>query len=351
MKFKICIVADVPNWAFDNIANKLKKDLKYKYDIRIVYFDRRKEADYFYEFLEQNRDCDLLHFLNRRMLLLMGSDIFKLKVENSGKNLKEYIEKMKNKISTAVYDYIDLTPQGILEHAPIVNNYSKKYYTSTQELFDIYSSIKILKKPDAMVHDICDKESFLPINLDRFNYDKINNREIVIGWVGNSVHNDEKEVDLKGFNSILKPVIKELQIEGYKIRGFYADRRKQWRTTEEMPEYYSQIDICVCASIHEGTPRPVLESMYSGVPLISTCVGIVPEAFGEKQKEFIIGSRENGKNDEEVKRNLKEKIIYLYNNRQMFKVLSDENIKSIDEFDGGKTIAAFEDFFDKCLES
>ena len=30
MKKKICIVADVPNWAFDSIAQKVKKELSYK---------------------------------------------------------------------------------------------------------------------------------------------------------------------------------------------------------------------------------------------------------------------------------------------------------------------------------
>ena len=33
MKSKICIVADVPNWAFDRIAGQVKKELSYKYDI------------------------------------------------------------------------------------------------------------------------------------------------------------------------------------------------------------------------------------------------------------------------------------------------------------------------------
>ena len=351
MKSKICIVADVPNWAFDNIAQKLKKDLSKRYEFEIAYFDRRKEADYFYEFLEQHKNNDLIHFLNRRMLLLMGSENFKLKVEQNGKNIMEYISEIKNKISTAVYDYIDLDLKGIKEHTPIFNTYSKKYYTATKELFDIYKSINEFNDPDSMVHDICDKESFLPINLDRFNYENIKDRKLVIGWVGNSVHNDEKEVDLKGFHSILKPVLDELVSEGYNIRGFFADRQEKWRTTEEMPEYYSNIDVCICTSIHEGTPRPVLESMYSGVPIISTKVGIVPEALGKLQQEFIIGSRENGKNDEEVRNKLKEKIIYLYNNRELFKQLSEENIKSIDEFDGGKTINAFIDFFESCLEN
>ena len=46
-KQKICIVADVPNWAFDSIAQILKNRLSYKYDIKIEYFNRRTEKDLF----------------------------------------------------------------------------------------------------------------------------------------------------------------------------------------------------------------------------------------------------------------------------------------------------------------
>lgn len=350
MKYKICIVADVPNWAFDSIAQKVKKELKYKYDIRIDYFNRRTEFDYFYEFIEKNDDCDLIHFLNRRMLLLMKTETFKIKVESSGRNIKEYIAQKKNKFSTAVYDYIDLDFEGINKLKPIHNEYTKKYYTSTKKLFEIYSNISGLQKPDTMIHDICDNEIFVPINLERFEYNNIQKRPIIIGWVGNSIHNDEKEIDLKGFHTIIKPIIQELKKEGYNIEGYYADRNEIWRTTEEMPQYYSEIDICLCTSIHEGTLRPVLEAMYCGVPIISTNVGIVSEALGNQQKKFIIGDRDNGKNDENIRKLLRDKIIELYNNRDLFKELSQENLESIEKFDGGKTIKVFDKFFEECLK-
>lgn len=351
MRHKICIVADVRNWAFDSIAKKIKKELSYKYDIRIDYFNRRTEADYFYEFIERNDDCDLIHFLNRRMLLLMKTEIFKTKVEATGIKIEEYIDQKKNKFSTAVYDYIDLDSNGINKLKPVHNEYTKKYYTSTKNLFEIYSNIEELKKPDAIVHDICDESIFFPINIKRFENENIRDRAIIVGWVGNSTHNDEKDIDLKGFRTIIKEVMKQLEEEGYNINGYYADRNQKWRTTEEMPQYYSEIDICLCTSIHEGTPRPILEAMYCGIPIISTNVGIVNEALGNKQKSFIIGSRENGKNDERIKENLKNKIIELYNNRELFKELSEENLKSIEEFDGGKTIKDFDRFFESCLNN
>jgi len=349
MRAKICIVADVPNWAFDRIAQQVKKELSFKYDIKIDYFNRRSEADYFFELIERNKDNDLIHFLNRRMLLLMKTNEFKNKVEAIGKTVDEYISAMKNKFSTAVYDYMDLDEKGINEHKVIFNDFTKAYYTATKKLFEIYNNIDTFKKPVKMVHDICDGEIFLPINLDRFITENINNRPLVIGWVGNSTHSGEGEVDLKGLHTIIKPVIKELRDMGYDIIEHYADRNDRWRSTEEMPTYYSEIDICLCASLHEGTPRSALEAMYSGVPFISTDVGIVKEALGPKGQEYIIGDRDNGVNDIQIKENLKQKIIYLYNNRHVLKELSDENLKSIVDFDGGKTIKDFDDYFTICL--
>lgn len=46
---------------------------------------------------------------------------------------------------------------------------------------------------------------------------------------------------------------------------------------EQMPQWYRNIDIYVCASRLEGTPLPVLEAMSTGNIVISTAVGIVPE--------------------------------------------------------------------------
>lgn len=350
MKKKLCIVADVKGWAFDSISKKVKKDLSYKYDIDIKYFNRREEKDYFFEFVESLKKYDLVHFLNRRMLLLLDSSIFKEKVKNNGHNYEEYINYCKNKFSTSVYDYMDIDASGIKEHSKIFNNYTKKYYVATKKLLEIYNSISEYKKPYSMVHDICDGDIFKPNNIERFEIDNIKNRDIIIGWCGNSQHSGEKDVDLKGFRTILKPVVDELISNGYHIKGYYADRNETPKDSEEMPAYYNEIDIIVCASVHEGTPRPVLEAMYSGVTIISTNVGIVPEAFGKLQRKFIIGDRNNGLNDDEVRKNLKEAIIYLYNHRELFKQIYHENLISIEKFDGGKTIKTFEEFFDACLE-
>lgn len=349
-KPKICLLADVKGWAFDMIAQKIKKDLSYKYDIKIDYFDMYSNPDGLFECIEKNKDCDLIHVFWRKSLLLFESNAFEQKVQALGKNLNEYIEEVSKKISTCVYDYLYIdNEEDIKLYNKVFNTFSSNYYVSTKKLFEKYNSISQYKKPLNIIHDICDWEHYLPINLERFHPENVKNRDLVIGWVGNS-ERKVNGIDLKGLHTIIKPTIEELRNAGYNIIEHYADRNIKWRTMEEMPKYYSEIDICLCTSIHEGTPRPVLEAMSCGVPIITTDVGITREALGKKQQSYIIGDRNNGNNDDNIRKALKDIIINIYHNREILKELSDENLKSIVEYDGGKIIKEFDKFFDECLK-
>jgi glycosyltransferase involved in cell wall biosynthesis len=112
-----------------------------------------------------------------------------------------------------------------------------------------------------------------------------------------------------------------------------------------MCDYYEKIDVYICVSITEGTPKPLLEAMGCGVPVITTDVGVVKEYIGEKQKEFVLGERDIKKSDSYMKEKLKNKIIQLYDNRKLLLELSKENYEKSKCFNSKAYKKKYIDYF------
>lgn len=337
-KNKIAIIADIPNWSFDIIAQLLKKELSDKYDIDVFYCVTDFNKDLF-DILEATKEYDVIHFLARKLLLQFEDESFKERVALKGYNYDEYLKSMVRKITTCVYDHLAINDPEI-DYTKLYRLYSKAYLVCSKKLYDIYAAVSNCPLPWAEIPDTIDTDLFVPAKLERFDSENVANRPLVIGWVGNSKWNkkSEDDIDYKGLHTILKPAIDELKAEGYNIEPFYADVNDKYRNAVEMQEYYSNIDIYVCVSLIEGTPRPLLESMSCGVPVITTDVGLAYEVLGKKGQEFILKER----NKEE----LKEKIKELYNNRELLKVLSEENIKEGAKNSSKCTVEKYIELFD-----
>ena len=105
---------------------------------------------------------------------------------------------------------------------------------------------------------------------------------------------------------------------------------------------YNKASIFVCGTIQEGFGLTGLEAMACGVPIISTDVGIVTQAFGKKQKSFILKDR--------TKDAVKDKIKELINNHKLLMELSSENLIQIKKWDWDKIVLKFKKFFDMNLK-
>lgn len=318
MKKRIAIIADIPNWSFDIIAQLLKKELSDKYEIEIFYCVTDFEKNLF-KILEATKEFDVIHFLTRKLLMQFEDEEFKKCVEEKGYSYEKYVKENVKKITTCVYDHLAINDEKI-DYRKIYNLYCNEYLVCSKKLYEIYTNLEDCKKPFLEIRDTIDTNLFVPEKIERFNKENIQKRPLVIGWVGNSKWNKktENDVDYKGLKTILEVTVQELRQEGTEIKTLYADVNEKYRTPAEMQKYYSEIDIYVCSALIEGTPRPLLEAMSCGVPIITTDVGVACEVLGEKQKQFIIQERS-------VKK-LKEKIQYLNNHREKLKELSDENI-------------------------
>ena len=334
---KIALIVDADDWAFANIANSIKANIK-KYEFKIIplyYFDQNRVRGIIYA-----NDCDLIHFFWREDLLIYKEEKFQWYIRVLGiPSLEEFENNYINNkiISTCVYDHL-LLDEKVEKTKEIFNKYSN-YYVCSNILKDIYDKLDINNKPKCVITDGVDLECFYPINEERFK--NIKKRNLVIGWVGNSAWMNGIE-DFKGVHTILKPAIEELKKEGYNIEECFADSQIGMIPHDKMVEYYSKIDVLVCTSKCEGTPNPVLEAMACGVPVISTRVGIVPDALGNKQSKYILKER--------TKDCFKETLKEFINNLDSIDELRNENKKQIKDWSWKKICKKFEKYFDECFE-
>ncbi len=333
---KIALIVDVDNWAYANIAKNVKMNLNKYFDIDII--PTSYVEDCLPKVLIYTKNYDLVHIFWRGKLYDVDKYSNVELLNNYGKSFKEFKkEYMDNKIiTTAVYDHLFLDTEEDLSITKEIITRCDSYYVSSQRLFNIYSNLEISKQPTTVITDGVDINKFFPKNEDRFS--NIKNREIVIGWVGNSAWESGKE-DFKGVSTLLKPAVKELQKKGYKLKLYLADKQERFIPHNEMNNYYSNIDLYICTSKIEGTPNPVLESMACGIPVITTDVGIVPEVFGPLQKEYILKER--------TKDCLKENIIKFIDNIENIDGLRNENKVQIKNWTWVKISNQFKEFFDK----
>ncbi|MBU3143985.1 glycosyltransferase [Clostridium sp. CF012] len=319
-KPKIALITEVNDWAFANIANQLEKYLSNFFEFKIIAMVDIQDLNML---IELTKDCELIHFFWRTQVMIFDEIYMK-------NNLN---------ISTAVYDHLFLDSSSLSANKKIFK-VSPNYYVSSEKLYDIYSNLPFCNKPKVIAEDGVDLNLFKPINIERLK--NISKREIVIGWCGNSKWLSEIE-DFKGVETILKPAIEQLVHEGYPIKMYFADRNEKMIPHKEMANYYSNIDLYVCTSKIEGTPNPILEAMACGIPIISTDVGIVPEVFGDKQKQFILKERSI--------QCLKEAIKKIVSEFKIFIELSEENLMQIKQWDWSIRAVYFKEFFKYCLKN
>ncbi len=336
-KKRIALVADTDNWAFSNIARKIERYLSDDYHIDILYTHNFRNI---YQLASALKEYDLAHFFWRAYLNLIVNKehlgVNELLLTEAESDIDELL---KNCIlTTSVYDHLFLDDQSLSSFGKLFKTV-KSYSVSSTKLNNIYSQINGYPSPDSIITDGVDTDLFIPINLKRFD---ITDRPLQIGWVGNSKWAAENGVDYKGVHTILLPALEILKSRGVEVTTKFADRAKEFTPLEEMPSYYSSIDIYVCPSLIEGTPNPVLEAMACGVPIVSTDVGIVRESLVGTQEQFIVKER--------TPEHFADAIEKLHNDRQLLRQLSVENITNRSEWAWEKRVERFRAFFQNALK-
>ena len=259
-KPKLLIVPDVPDWAFHRIALKIKNLYMDKYDIDIEYIQVGVSAV-----------TDLIHNMYDMAVVLGYNSIKRIvkTAESRGYNIYD-------KVVFSGYDHLHYEapardPEVLFLENEVDWLRNLNYFTvSSQIMYDIYER-HFPDKEILIVRDGVNTEEFKPNGgTGRF----------VVGWCGHTRGNHLKGVDL------ISRACDKLGLEFYAV-----DKMEGGLSPDEMPDFYHNIDLYVCASICEGTPNPILEASSCGLPWVSTKVGIVPELY-EQSSGGIITQRD-----------------------------------------------------------
>jgi glycosyltransferase involved in cell wall biosynthesis len=99
-------------------------------------------------------------------------------------------------------------------------------------------------------------------------------------------------------------------------------RSGQYVPLEEMPQFYNEIDIYLCASSSEGFSLSVLEASACGRPVISTRVGGCEDLIIDGVNGFLV--------DRDVQA-IREKIEFFLANRDAAREMGAQNRKIVEE--------------------
>lgn len=336
-KPKIALVVDVEGWALHNIARYISLHLAHQYEFEIFAIDVVGSVP---RAALLTQGFDLVHFFWRIHWVQLQSKESQAEFQSLGVDFDAFMRgyRRTTALTSAVFDHLFVAPESAhLELAESMKALTA-YSVSSQRLWRLYSGSMDYPAPTMVLEDGVDLALFKPSQLDRFEGN--HGRSLVVGWAGNSGWSAETE-DYKGVHTILRPAVERLRAQGWAIELALADRQSLFVPHHAMPGFYSGIDVYVCTSKIEGTPNPVLEAMACGVPLISTDVGIVPEALGTLQSEFILRER----NIEALERAL----LRLLKDKTLLKRLSDENLRSVLAWDWTIKARAYANFFDAGL--
>jgi glycosyltransferase involved in cell wall biosynthesis len=84
----------------------------------------------------------------------------------------------------------------------------------------------------------------------------------------------------------LKPLLEQ---QAAKL-GLFADHLEFKGAVSQMESVYRDADVLVLTSDYEGTPNVILEALASGLPVVSTNVGGVPEIVQHGHTGYLVGT-------------------------------------------------------------
>lgn len=129
-------------------------------------------------------------------------------------------------------------------------------------------------------------------------------------------------------------------IEGLNLEGYVAFAGKV--LNEKVPQYMAAADILVLPSLSEGFPVTILEAMASGLPIVATRVGGLPEIIKDEKNGFLVEPA----NPEQIA----DKVLTLLADVSLRQKMSETNRNKVQQYSWQNTVGQLEAIYRRVLK-
>jgi len=300
---KLLIVVDRKNWAYDSIASGLIKNKPAQWcnvgiDIHYLKHSQIRLEDI-------SRHYDTIFFMGWQNLARIEEE----------KIIENYPSIPKSKIAVGIHSHHAWDMQNTLPNKSIKPPSCLVDYLNQFRAVNAVSERLYRLFVDAGMENLhltnngVDSSIFLPFATR----DWSKKRQLVCGFSGNNMHDWRK-----GIQEIIEPATKN----AFALLKKATPALEATLTLRDMPNFYRDLDLYLCASKSEGFSLSVLEAASCGIPIISTNVGGCDQLINHGLNGFIV--------DRKIPAFV-EKIRYLAENPEVLAEMSENIRRDVEE--------------------
>src|ERR1044072_3189442 len=249
---QILFIVDRPNWAHDFKTRNLMRQLGSAYEPRLRYQSEVTEEDI--------HDADLIVIYYWLQL-------------NALQPLATALRRNRHKLLLGISSSYELEEDRQAPGLALIHDFASGVFINNLLLYRQYQPL--LKIPIFYTPNGVDTKFYCP------DTSKAPSSLLRVGWAGSLTNMGP---GYRGFHEFIVPAAAAVD----RVELLTAAREDKWRGPEEVLAFYRSLDVDVCASLTEGTPNTCLEAAACGVPLVTTCVGNMPELVRHGINGFFV---------------------------------------------------------------